>query len=727
MASPTSDPAAWYASVLLNRLMFVYFLQKKGFLDRGDHDYLGNKLDEQQGQHSADDDRSTASTGASSGRSSSKASPSRAAERAAETTALLGDGPLPQRRPLPRAPASSEEHPDLDVPDEAFEGILGFFDRYTWHLDDTPGGKADEINPDVLGYIFEKYINQKAFGAYYTPPEITDYLCDATIDRFLVEKSATTRDAAATLGLPCSPVRYARGPPHRASTTTSPSGLLGVLTTSPCSTRPCGSGAFLVAALKKLLTVYTALVGYAAVSKNATLKAWHDEALKHPRLAYFLKKEVITRNLYGVDLMPEAIEIAKLRLFLALVASAEKAADLEPLPNIDFNLLAGNSLLGLLDPDAVAAAGESTGDMFAVETFREALDEKNRLVDLYRGTAQTVDRDDESGALLTIRDRIHEARQAAQAKLNEVLRLHMKNLGVQVQKASWTGKKASYKKRGVTTADVTTLTPFHWAYEFSRIMARGGFDIIVTNPPWDILKPNDKEFFEERSDAVSKNKMRIEDFLSHRATFLAEHDDVRAEYEAYLTSFPHQSAYFRAAPEYANQIAVVNGRKQSSDLNLYKLFLERGFRLLHDAGHCGIVIPSGHLHRPRDEGAPGDALRQDRGDGPVRVREPQAHLRGRGQPVQVRHPHLREGRHDRAVSGRVHAPRCAELARFPDEGAVEMDVDTIKRLSRSRGASWSSLPLDASGRREDGAVPLTRRASRGAWKSASDSRVPHDE
>jgi len=51
---------------------------------------------------------------------------------------------------------------------------MKLFQSYSWNLNDTPGGEDNEINPDVLGYIFEKYINQKAFGAYYTRPEITD-------------------------------------------------------------------------------------------------------------------------------------------------------------------------------------------------------------------------------------------------------------------------------------------------------------------------------------------------------------------------------------------------------------------------------------------------------------------------------------------------------------------------------------------------------------------------
>ena len=237
--------------------------------------------------------------------------------------------------------------------------------------------------------------------------------------------------------------------------------LLGVLKEMTVLDPACGSGAFLVAALKKLLTVYKAVLGHATLSKNTDLQAWLAEARNHPSPDYFLKKEVITRNLYGVDLMPEATEIAKLRLFLALVASAEKATDLEPLPNIDFNLLPGNSLIGLLD----VGGDRIIGDMFAAEAFRQSLADKARLVGLYKGTAQEIDRDDDSGALLQIRHEINDARADAQTTLDEALRLEMKDLGVEVKQATWTGRAEKWSKRAITADDVSQLTPFHWAYE----------------------------------------------------------------------------------------------------------------------------------------------------------------------------------------------------------------------------------------------------------------------
>jgi hypothetical protein len=65
-----------------------------------------------------------------------------------------------------------------------------------------------------------------------------------------------------------------------------------------------------------------------------------------PRILH--QKRIISDNLYGVDIMEEATEIAKLRLFLALVAAAQSVTELEPLPNIDFNIMSGNSLIGLI-------------------------------------------------------------------------------------------------------------------------------------------------------------------------------------------------------------------------------------------------------------------------------------------------------------------------------------------------------------------------------------------
>ena len=69
--------------------------------------------------------------------------------------------------------------------------MFDFFDQYQWHLDDRPTGNDNEINPDVLGYIFEKYVNQKQMGAYYTKEDITGYIARNTVIPRLLEMAQT--------------------------------------------------------------------------------------------------------------------------------------------------------------------------------------------------------------------------------------------------------------------------------------------------------------------------------------------------------------------------------------------------------------------------------------------------------------------------------------------------------------------------------------------------------
>jgi len=129
-------------------------------------------------------------------------------------------------------------------------------------------------------------------------------------------------------------------------------------------------------------------------------------------------------------------------------------------------------------------------------------------------------------------------------------------------------------------------------YHFDKVLARGGFDAIITNPPWEIFKPQAKEFFAKYSDLVTKNKMDIKTFEKEQKKLL-QNPEIAQAWNEYQSQFPHVSAYFRSAEDYINQISIVNGKKAGTDINLYKLFLERCYHLLREGGECGIVIPSG--------------------------------------------------------------------------------------------------------------------------------------
>jgi len=594
---PDERDRRWYASVLMNRLMFVWFLQRKHFLDGGNLTYLTDKLAEsrQRGQDRFYTEFLQALFFEGFAKEPEQRSPA--------ARALIGDirylnGGLFIPHRLERAYG-----PAIRIPDAAFENLFHLFAVYSWNLNDTPGGLDNEINPDVLGYIFEKYINQKAFGAYYTRPEITEYLCERTIHRLIL----------ARINEFLTPLPLGEGPGVKAPTArhfSSLADLLLQLDAGLCRELlfrilpdlklldpACGSGAFLVAAMKTLINVYSAVIGRIKFLNDKGLTAqvqqWETE---HKSLAYFIKRTIITDNLFGVDLMEEATEIAKLRLFLALVASAQTVEQLEPLPNIDFNILAGNSLIGLIkvDPDRFdASKGEFGGqiDLFR-KSYRQVLDEKNRLVENYRHTVSWAGGMD----LSSLKAQIETHKAEAQATLNDLLLNEWHQAGIRFEEATWDttkGKQGKPKKRNLRIADIEALQPFHWGFEFDEILnQRGGFDAIITNPPWEIFKPNAKEFFQEHSDLVTKNKMTIKEFEKAQAKLLKD-PEIRAAWLEYLTRFPHVSAWFRAAPQFKSQSAIVNGKKTGSDINLYKLFTEQCPNLLRDGGDCGIVIPSG--------------------------------------------------------------------------------------------------------------------------------------
>jgi len=172
---------AWYISIVLNRLMFLYFIQAKRLLDRNPH-YLQDKLKKYQADSTTKDRfyRDFLCPLFFEGLALDQAS------RTVEVNAKLGHIPyLNGGLFLPHA--IEDANPDIQIADEAFARLFAFFNDWSWHLDDRPLRAGNEINPDVLGFIFEKYINQKQMGAYYTKEDITGYICKNTILPYLLE------------------------------------------------------------------------------------------------------------------------------------------------------------------------------------------------------------------------------------------------------------------------------------------------------------------------------------------------------------------------------------------------------------------------------------------------------------------------------------------------------------------------------------------------------------
>lgn len=584
---PNKRDKRWYASVLLNRLMFVYFLQRRGFV-LGDHEYLQKRLAESKarGKDLFFSDFLKPLFFQGFAKPESQRDPA-VTKRIGLVRYLNGGLFLPHQ--------IEEKHQRLDVPDRAFDDTFSLFAAYDWNLDDTPGGDDRHINPDILGYIFEKYINQKDFGAYYTRPQITNYLCERAIHQAILNRVNGDLPAqeAATLGIvnqtfPTFEALILNLDDHICLRLFRDI-LPGIRLLDPA----CGSGAFLVASLKTLIGIYAAVIGRIKIGANAELKAQiADLEKQHRSLGYFIHREIVTNNLFGVDLMEEATEIAKLRLFLALVATAESEDQLEPLPNIDFNILPGNSLLGMLHvKDADFNRAGAQGELFR-PTYARLVEEKDRLIHTYRDAAEY------SPDLTALRDDIDLRKREAGKVLDQILLEEFAALKIKYEQATWDASaqaEGKPSKRALKLADISALRPFHWGYEFNEIVnGRGGFDVIIMNPPWDAFKPDDKEFFLDHSDVVSKKTMTIKEFEREKRKLLEHDAGLRKEYCEYLSKFPHVSGYYRSGvSQYAHQSSMVNDKRVGTDTNLYKLFIEQCFNLLRPGGQAGIVVPAG--------------------------------------------------------------------------------------------------------------------------------------
>ena len=194
-----------------------------------------------------------------------------------------------------------------------------------------------------------------------------------------------------------------------------------------------------------------------------------DHVAEHASEPYYILKSIVVGNLYGVDIMEEAVEICKLRLFLKLVAQLKTYDQIEPLPDIDFNVRAGNTLVGFASLDEVKRAIQ--GDWIkelALPDIEERAELAARAFRRFRAmqTDYGMDAADFASAKLDLRERLDDLR----AELDRYLATGEYGVreGDEKTYARW---QASHQ-------------PFHWFVEFYGIMHNGGFDIIVGNPPY---------------------------------------------------------------------------------------------------------------------------------------------------------------------------------------------------------------------------------------------------
>lgn len=568
----------WYTSVMLNRLMFCYFIQKKGFLDRNVN-YLRDKLAWVKQEKGEDRFYGTFYQGF--------------------LLSLFHDGlnsPRHQQdfvQKYGRIPYLNggmfsiheleEQYPELDIADEAFESLFSFFDQWHWHLDDRLTASGKDINPDVLGYIFEQYINDRAqMGAYYTKEDITEYIGRNTILPFLMDATKKMDEKPFKTNGAVWQFLKDNGDTYIYDAVKKGAGLeipdeiaVGIDTTIPnllerrshwnektpeafalpteiwretierlqryanikakiekgeiteindfitynldirqfvqdllAQTEDhlfvkhfyaqlrkvtildptCGSGAFLFAALNILEPLYEVCIDRMQGWNNDNPNLFKEELEElngkyRSNIRYFIYKNIILRNLYGVDIMVEATEIAKLRLFLKMVAVVDvnprdPNLGLDPLPDIDFNIRCGNTLVGYATANDLEN-DLNYGDMFAKEEFLDRVHTEMDIVAHAYSTFKKVQLE-QSSDLETFRNAKKELKDRLK-KLDELLnnKLFASTIsGGYIKYENW----------------LKSHQPFHWLAEYYDIInGNGGFDVIIGNPPYVVYTKKNKE------------------------------------------------------------------------------------------------------------------------------------------------------------------------------------------------------------------------------------------
>ena len=339
---------------------------------------------------------------------------------------------------------------------EDIEALLEFFGRYNFTIDESDSEDTElGVDPEMLGKIFENLLeDNKDKGAFYTPKEIVEYMCRESLIAYLENEnsknlgggslplapagkpSSATPSAGDTPATPPSPIRtFVQTRDASAFTLEQKTALLASL----CSVKICdpavGSGAFPMGILTELYALRTALGDAKSPAQ--------------------IKKEIVKQNIYGVDIEKGAVDIARLRFWLSIIVDEDAASRPQPLPNLDYKIMQGNSLLESFEGIDLSHLTETeTGNLFDSE------DEIQTLL----------------GFLTTYYDTHEEKNAIRDAIKASVLKL--------LNKRGFSSQKNTLEK--LAELDLHQNSQFFlWHTWFNDVFStKGGFDIVIGNPPY---------------------------------------------------------------------------------------------------------------------------------------------------------------------------------------------------------------------------------------------------
>ena len=364
-----------------------------------------------------------------------------------------------------------EEKEEYSIDDDIIGKVILFLEKYTFGNEQSVGFLEENyyeknfMSPEILGYIFERTANHQD-GAYYTPSNVTGFIIQGTVHSYICDQvNIKLKDKNVH------PIKRIESLFTDNNLTKKELGELFEFIKNIRVLDPgCGSGAFYMPVIGLLTKVHKLFSAELDMEFNI----------------YKVKKWIIENNIFGVELNPEAVEIAKLRLWLELVGSVANINDVDLLPNIEYNIMCGNTLVGF--SEHIAVQGLTDYLSLNIDDWIDVLGAN------YHDAAERIKELAEKPAipnLIAIKDLLlqiykNERNPKQQATLKKIL----EKIHVQLQ-AKMNEHYLTYlnpklkKKEQVSSADLEhNIHAFHWILEFDKILSSGGFDCILGNPPY---------------------------------------------------------------------------------------------------------------------------------------------------------------------------------------------------------------------------------------------------
>ena len=414
-----------------------------------------------------------------------------------------------------------EDHADgcrCIFPYEYFNALFDFFSQYNFTVDENDPSDAEVgVDPEMLSKIFESLLeDNKDKGAFYTPKEIVSYMCRSALSSYL-------KVPLSSLGVQESAVdAFVNNPQeHHDFTEEQRTVLLDSLRTVRICDPAIGSGAFPVGMMNLLYQCRRSLEGSDARAVD-------------------IKTDIIQHNIFGVDIEQGAVDIARLRFWLALVVDEEEA---HALPNLDYRIVRGNSLLTTFNNEYInlgedkpssrtklaklkkqlAIAQGEYYNLCGEEKLRKEIEIKLLLLDII---AMRLDidikvADEVATDNPTLFDEPRNARQTKAQK--EAIALAEQKRKSRVQLKELRKKLLDSKKFSLIERARTDINFFDWDIIFSDVFAeKKGFDVVIGNPPYFVYEASNKVHIDEFHRDANTFAMAFGGKLNAYKVFLAK-------------------------------------------------------------------------------------------------------------------------------------------------------------------------------------------------------------